>query len=167
MTLEERFWSKVKKGAPDECWGWRGRRGYHNYGRFDMSVSGIWKSVLAHRVSWMLAFGEIPDGMLVCHTCDNRWCVNPKHLFIGTPKDNSQDMVNKGRADGHFKGHPELARGNNNINAKLNPGIVRKIRALYDDGMKPKDIQTTLDIGYVHVSLVGYVARRSIWKWVE
>ena len=168
MTLEERFWSKVNKGKPDECWEWQGRIGYHGYGRFDMRTAfGSWKSFLSHRAAWMITHGEIPEGLQICHTCDNRKCVNPLHLFLGTPLENSRDMVRKGRASGCYKTHPEKMQGENNFNAKLSPGIVRKIRALYDEGAKPKDIQARLDLDYVHVSLVGHVARRTIWKWVE
>ena len=88
-SIEERFWSKVNK--TDSCWLWTGKKG--RYGQFRLN-GGI---VGAHRVSWELANGPIPNGLLVCHSCDVPLCVNPAHLFLGRQGDNMQDMMNKDR----------------------------------------------------------------------
>jgi len=91
MSLEDRFFQKVLK--TDSCWLWTGGIATQGYGVF--RVDG--KSVSAHRHSYKIHKGEIPDGMHVCHSCDVRNCVNPDHLWVGTATDNMQDMIKKGR----------------------------------------------------------------------
>ncbi len=108
----ERFWSKVDQTA-EGCWLWQGTMLRQGYGCF--KIAG--KMYKAHRVAYLYAVGPISRGLVVCHSCDNPWCVKPDHLFTGTHQDNSSDTVRKGRqAKGTRHGsytHPErVARGN-------------------------------------------------------
>ncbi|HEU4344056.1 MAG TPA: HNH endonuclease signature motif containing protein [Candidatus Binatia bacterium] len=92
-TFEKRFWSNVARAAPDQCWLWTGAVGKHGYGKTSWNNEN-WRT---HRVSWVLTNGIIPEGLYVCHKCDVKLCCNPHHLFLGTPKDNAYDMIEKGR----------------------------------------------------------------------
>lgn len=118
-TFDERFWKKVAKGGADDCWEWAAARYRSGYGKF-----GIDNTVHpAHRVAWQIVNGPIPDGLEVCHDCDNPPCVNPAHLFLATHLENMHDRDRKGR---HSSG--ERPRGQRHYAAKLTEDAVRHIR---------------------------------------
>ena len=87
---KEKFYSKIEM-SDSGCWEWQGCIDVHGYGR--------WGGKRAHRMIWEEFYGVIAAGMMICHHCDNRQCVNPEHLFEGTDKDNVQDMWQKGRGN--------------------------------------------------------------------
>jgi hypothetical protein len=93
--MEERFWEKVRKS--DQCWEWIASKTRNGYGFFHRGGRVDRKPIRAHRLSWELHNGPIPDGLWVLHKCDNPCCVRPDHLFIGTRSDNMKDCAAKGR----------------------------------------------------------------------
>jgi len=93
IPVEEKFWNNVIIGSEDSCWLWVGGISGSGYG--NTRTKG--KNMTAHRLSYIIHFGEIPSNKMVLHRCDNKLCVNPNHLFIGTANDNIQDMISKSR----------------------------------------------------------------------
>ena len=122
LNLIERFAVKWQHNKDNGCWEWTASADSKGYG--SIKIPKTRKQIRAHRLSYLLHRGKIPEGMLVCHTCDNPKCVKPSHLFLGTHADNSQDMVAKGRD----------LRGSKQFMAKLTAGEVREIHYLYAKG---------------------------------
>lgn len=163
----ELFWSKVDKNGPvpahrpelGKCWIWTGS--HQRYGRVGFRDE-IW---LAHRVSYVMAFGEVPDGLCVCHSCDNTLCQNPAHLFIGTHQDNMTDKSIKGRVPEPPSSfvHSEPKRGTRNGSSKLTEADVVEIREMRKRGL------TLLAIGElfgVSLSAIHLIVTRKKWRHV-
>lgn len=123
-NVADRFWSKVDIRSDSECWEWNAYVLNSGYGQIAVGD----KQKKAHRVSWELTNGPIPDGLFVCHKCDNRKCVNPSHLFVGTQKENLADMKSKGRQR-YVSGWKPLP-GEQNPRAKVTKNQVVEIRSL-------------------------------------
>jgi hypothetical protein len=125
VPVAARFWDKVRTGTPDECWEWQAARRSSGYG---VIGSNRGPTLSAHRVAWELTHGPTPDGLCVLHRCDNRPCVNPGHLFLGTYLDNNRDMAAKGRHGSRTKpeSHP---RGEGHPLALLTEAAVLEIRS--------------------------------------
>ena len=141
----------------DTCWIWKGGKDKDGYGVIMTgSLEGKIKRIRSHRYSWEYFFGTIPNGMLVCHKCDNPACVNPDHLFLGTFKDNTQDMIQKGR-----KGYNNLG-GCRNPRGKLSSQQVVSIRELFSTGRYTKrQLGRMFNIGDRQI---GYIVRFESWK---
>lgn len=144
VTLAERFHFKVIK--TDYCHEWNGYLMPNGYGQ----IRAFGKAMLTHRVAWILANGEIPGGQYVLHRCDNRRCVNPDHLFLGSFDDNMEDMVSKRRQ----------AHGERNPHARLKVEQVLAIRATEGTHM------TIAKQFGVSQALVTMIKNRKIWRYV-
>lgn len=136
----------------DGCWE---RQGGTQHGYAKIGYRG--GRCYAHRVAWEVFRGSIPEGMYVCHRCDNRRCVNPGHLFIGTQKDNIADMFAKGRQS-------TSAQRKTHGNARVSPEDVRAIRALYDADFSQQQIA---DLFGLNQTAISKIVRRATWKDLE
>lgn len=151
-TKEVRFWQKVVKS--DGCWGWSGALSHAGY---PVLGDGAARVMYGHRFSYELAHGSIPTGRYVCHSCDNRACTNPAHLFAGTAKDNMQDCVRKGRLTNGSR------PGELHSNAILTEQDVRDIRAALLVGEKSSSLQEKYGVSKSNIQSIKH--RRS-WKHV-
>lgn len=148
LSTKDRFMKYVQfLDIEGGCWEWMGYKFPNGYGCFN-------RHSYAHRTSFELFIGTIPDKMFVCHSCDNRSCVNPKHLFLGTRQDNMNDMKNKNRQ----------ARGEKQWSHKLTEMCVYQIREMLERGYKTKEIAQLFGITQ---SNVLYIKSRKTWSWVK
>lgn len=127
-TLQNRFFSKVLLGSKEDCWLWLANKNNKGYGM--IRAGGLAPKVLAHRVSYEIFKGKIPDGLVVMHSCDNPSCVNPSHLSAGTMLENTQDMIKKGRkvVGVNPDNKPPSFRGAAHPRAKISEETAREIK---------------------------------------
>lgn len=147
------FWSKVDKTK--SCWNWTGYISPYGYGDFGPRINNVRYHIGAHRASYMLTHNHaIPKELCILHKCDNRRCVNPHHLWMGTKAENSQDMVNKNRSSKGIK------NGGGN---KLNDEQVKVIKIRLQNGDQQKDIAK--DFG-VSRAMICFISKGRNWKHV-
>lgn len=152
--LATRLIAKVQHGDPDECWPWTGARTRDGYGSISRG-DGTTRSMLTHRAAYLIANGELPADIEVCHSCDNPPCCNPAHLFSGTHTVNMRDAKDKGRMIG-----PGRARETRNGGNKYSPETIQLVRAL-GGTMSQQRIADQIGMGQSHVSRI---LRRKNWQ---
>lgn len=140
-SYEQHFWAQVNKSAPNGCWEWTAGKYASGYGIY-------WdgkRRIRAHRYAWELTNGPIADGLCCLHICDNRACVNPAHVFLGTKGDNARDMVAKRRS----------LSGERNHKAKLTREQVEEIRRLYSAGeISQQKMADRFGVSQAHISVI-------------
>lgn len=152
MNLADRFWGKVAKRGPNECWPWQAYSQRGGYGRIAVKDGRAQPIQYAHRIAWELTHGD-PGAAFVLHSCDNPSCCNPAHLFLGTQADNMRDRDVKGRQ--------RPARGAKNGMAKLSESRVAAIRRLKREGRSQRAIATRFGVSH---STVGDILRGQSWR---
>jgi hypothetical protein len=154
-SLDNRFEAAYVRGQDNECWLWLGNKRGNGYGRIGI---GNRRYESAHRRAYRRFRGEIPDGMLVCHKCDNPLCVNPNHLFLGTTADNAQDRERKGR--GYKISEGPRAKGERHWHAQLTDQDVLAIR------LDRRRAVAIAEAYKIHKSTVYKIINRRIWRHI-
>lgn len=136
----------------DGCWGWKTVLYKTGYSKIHIGKS---KAIMGHRASWLIHRGDIPNGLYICHTCDNKSCTNPDHLFLGTPKDNSRDCAIKNRKN--------ASHGINHYNSKLSEDMVKEIKKLILLKMSQSKIAAKFNVS---ASTIQNIVDRKTWKHI-
>lgn len=144
----QRFWAKVARRGDDDCWEWTGGRDSSGYGNFHANGE-----LRAHRFSYKLHFGKIEDGAHILHKCNNKGCVNPRHLKAGTHQENMQDMAASG-----------VQKGTRQKHAVISERISSKILDMLLAGKKQRDVAEEFGICR---AVVASVASGASWGWVD
>jgi hypothetical protein len=147
---KDRIEAKVERIPEGGCWVWMGTTTVRGYGQ----IISHNRKHYAHRASYQAFIGEIPKGMYVCHACDNVYCVNPAHLFLGTQKQNLEDMARKGRS----------TIGSKNSRAKLTEEQVKSIKKLINDGWTSSAIAKNFG---VTAGCIAQIKRKERWNHVN
>lgn len=176
--ITDRFYRSIDKNGPvpehcpelGQCWMWTGSK-CRGYGKMDQHKPIRPSTVYAHRVSFELAHGKIPEGHDVLHYCDNPSCVRPEHLWSGTHQENMDDMLRKGRhvasrgkQNGAHTKPERVRRGKEHGMARLTEDDVRDIRRRINRGETERSVGVVYGICGSHAGKIG---RRKVWKCVE
>lgn len=145
-----RFWKNVEQNGADLCWPWKRKCNKAGYGKGYFNG----KYTSAHRIAFILSVGEVSDELHVLHRCDNRCCCNPKHLFVGTDKDNVEDALSKGR----------WPVGEKHSQHRLSTAQVVEIRTRFVNENLTKE-ELGMEYG-VSGAMIGKIIRRERWKSV-
>ena len=162
--LAERLWRRVIRTGGDGCHVWQGATDVFGYGIIGSDVGKRGSTIPTHRASWALAYGPIPEGLYVLHTCDNPPCVRPDHLFLGTKRDNNLDMVTKGRHAAQI-GTQNAPSGERHRMAKLTEEQVLDIRSRH--GARLASVQQLAEEHDVSMAHVYKIVRGESWKYLD
>ena len=149
------------KGAVDDCWLWSAYITPHGYGQTRIGGRGLNEAMLAHRLSWLVNVGEIPEGMHVLHKCDNPPCCNPNHLFLGTNLDNIKDRVSKNRSNRWIKDAPREKHPRTKIMGEQ----IKEMLKLREEKTKVVDIAKQFNINKHHCSRLLTSAKKGELSW--
>lgn len=156
----DRFWSKVDHRGPDECWEWTGaRHSKDEYGNFSIKH----QAVLSHRVAWVIANKrQVPEGLMICHSCDNPPCCNPNHLFAGTQVVNVEDRHRKGRdgaawgiRNGAYTRPDRVRRGETNGRSKISDAEAIQLREKRANGALLRDLVEQFRLSIAQISKIA------------
>lgn len=147
--VAERFWSKADKSG--DCWIWTAGKSGCGYGMFELEER---RPMKAHRMAWILTNGPLRKGLVVMHSCDRKLCVNPDHLVVGTPRQNTQDAAAKGL----------MPRGERNGNSRYTEDFVRDLRKQAARGISGYRLSKQLGIDR---SVIDRIINRQSWRHVE
>jgi hypothetical protein len=153
-SAQDRFWRYVQKGTDeDDCWLWTGMQRKDGYGCLTVRNNDVWKKVGAHRFAYEMAHGPIPTGLVTRHRCDNPLCVNPGHMKLGLPKDNTADMIKRGRE--------RHVRGEDHGKAVFSETEVRYIRS---SRLGPRELSRMFGVSY---GAIQGIRQNVNWKHIK
>ena len=149
ITFKEKFWNQVDIKNFDECWEFSKKIYKNGYGCFRINGNDI----LAHKISWIINNGIRKTGLVIMHSCDNRKCVNPNHLSMGTNQDNILDMINKNRQN--------IPLGENNFRCKLSKKDIYEIKILKMDGISAMELSKIFNVSRPQIYRILNGTRRN------